>query len=567
VILPAVRSVQLLIALRSDITAAEVFPALAAGGVDAMLLRGPAIAGRLYADGERSYADCDILVPEEQRAALEAVLERLGFEPVSKLSHARMWRRGDAEIDLHTGLLGSHSAPALWRALSAHRVGLQLNGTVVPAPDTAGVAFVVALHAAQHGASLPQTLRDLERAVDRVDLDDWRSAASIAEEAEAFAAFRQGLTMLPQGRARLAELGIAPSVTVRSRLRQRGLDVPMYLLEGLAPRERALYFARRIVPSRTEMAAIDPGAADGTRGLLTAHGRRLARLPGSYARLAAGSLEAAPGPNPTQTLFVRACVLGDREALAGWTARVGADPVRALANEEVADRHLLALLYDAFRDDLPAETASHLRAVVAHEQLRAEGLAEAAADVLGMVREAGIEPVLCGGLAIGTFYREPWLRHSDCVDLLVSPAEAAPARWALRELDSPHGVLRHPSGARVELRTRLYREWWRLEPEVPAVGGMLAPADLLVALCADPGPGLRPYVDAQRIATSGLVEWERVVAHAVRSRHARAATHILGWVDAELGGVPAQSLRRLGRAVLPEHVHAALVSGARRLRR
>jgi hypothetical protein len=555
-------------ALRSDITAAEVFAVLAAEGIDAVLLRGPAIAGRLYAEGERGYADCDILVPEERREALEAVLERLGFEPASKLSHARMWRRGDAEIDLHTGLLGSHSAAALWRALSAHRVDLDVNGTKVPTLDTAGIAFVVALHAAQHGASMAQTLRDLERAVDRVAFADWAAAASIAREAEAFAAFRQGLTMLPQGRALLAELGIAPSVTVRSRLRQRGLDVPMYLLEGLAPRERALYFARRIVPPRAEMTAIDPGAADGTRGLLAAHARRLTRLPGSYARLAAGSLDAAPGPNPTQTLFVRACVLGDREALAGWTERVGDDSVRALGNEEVADRHLLALLYETCRDDLPGETASHLRPVVAHEQLRAEGLAEAAADVVGMLRDAGIEPVLCGGLAIGTFYREPWLRHSDCVDVLVSLAEAAPARWALRELDSPHRVLRHPSGARVELRTRLYREWWRLEPDDLAVSGMLAPADLLVVLCADPGPGLRPYADAQRIAASGRVDWERVVAHALRSRHARAATHILGWVDAELGGgVPAEALRRLGRAVLPEHVHAALVSGARRLRR
>ena len=569
-------------ALRADLTASEVFAALADEGVDALLLRGPAIAARLYGDGERGYADCDLLVPEAQRERLEAVLARLGFEPTTQLSHARQWRRGDAEIDLHTALLGSHSAEDLWDALSQHRVELELNGTPVAALDAAGVAFVVALHAAQHGASMSQTLRDLERAVAKIDTGDWAAAAAIARRAEALDAFRQGLTMLPRGRARLAELGIAPSVTVRSRLRLRGIDVPMYLLEGLGPRERALYFARRIVPTRAEMASFEPRAADSTAWLVTAHLRRMGRLPASYARLAAGSVSGGLAEVPTrgQTLFTRACVLGDRDALAAWAARAGHDLVRALGDAAVADRHLLALLHHTLGDDpgpIPPEALQALRAVVAHEQLRAEALTGAAAEVLAMLREAGIEPVLCGGVAIGAgFYAHPAQRHSDAVDLLVSPAEEGRARAALHDLDSGHEVLRHSSGARVELHTRLYRERWRVEPsdlraravEV-SVGGAaaraLAPADLLVALCAAPGPGLRPYADARQIVASGRVDWDRAAAHAVGSRHARATAGILDWVGDELDTpAPAEVLRRLHRAAVPEGVHAVLVAGARR---
>ena len=225
------------------------------------------------------------------------------------------------------------------------------------------------------------------------------------------------------------------------------------------------------------------------------------------------------------------------------------DLVRALGDAEVADRHLLALLHSTFGDDpgpLSPEALQALRAVVAHEQLRAEALTGAAADVLAVLREAGIEPVLFGGLAIGAgFYAGPWLRHSDAVELLVAPSEEGRARAALHELDSGHEVLRHSSGARIELHTRLYRERWRVEPyDLRAravdvnVGGAaaraLAPADLLVALCAVPGPGLRPFADARQIVASGPLDWERVVGHAVGSRHARATAGILDWVGAEL---------------------------------
>ena len=66
---------------------AELFSALEEHGLDALLLRGAAVAQRLYDDDGRGYGDCDVLVPEEGRGEVEALLGRLGY--VAYVLHAR----------------------------------------------------------------------------------------------------------------------------------------------------------------------------------------------------------------------------------------------------------------------------------------------------------------------------------------------------------------------------------------------------------------------------------------------------------------------------------------------
>src|SRR6266513_174398 len=65
---------------RVDAVTAEVVPALAGGGVRALLLKGPATVVWLY-DNEhgRSYVDTDVLVSPDDLASAGAVLRRLGF--------------------------------------------------------------------------------------------------------------------------------------------------------------------------------------------------------------------------------------------------------------------------------------------------------------------------------------------------------------------------------------------------------------------------------------------------------------------------------------------------------
>ena len=95
--------------------------------------------------------------------------------------------------------------------------------------------------------------------------------------------------MLPtESRAGSQSLGLEPSVTARSgHARERGIEVPDYLLEALPACERATILLRRVWPSRTEIALkFDARAADSTPRLLLVHARRIGRLPTRAAALA-----------------------------------------------------------------------------------------------------------------------------------------------------------------------------------------------------------------------------------------------------------------------------------------
>src|SRR5215208_7748252 len=60
--------------------AVAALSALGSAGVDALLLKGPALARRLYAEGEaRGYADIDLLVPRGELASAQEALTKLGY--------------------------------------------------------------------------------------------------------------------------------------------------------------------------------------------------------------------------------------------------------------------------------------------------------------------------------------------------------------------------------------------------------------------------------------------------------------------------------------------------------
>ena len=275
--------------LRTDLAAAEVFAELGPGGLEAVLVRGPAIARRLYGPGERQYGDADLLVPDRSRPAVEQVLSGLGYAPYAPAGRARPWRRPSdgAVVDVHVSLWGAARGPAVWNAFAARREPMLLGPVEVAVPDLAATALVVVLHASQHGALASHVRVDLTRALDRFDRDTWKGALACARECGALTAFRQGLTMLPAGRDLLAGLGLTPLETRQSALRRRGVELPTYLFESLTLRERLTLIGSRLLPSRSELAAyVEPRAATSTRWLVAAHGRRLSRLPGRALRLA-----------------------------------------------------------------------------------------------------------------------------------------------------------------------------------------------------------------------------------------------------------------------------------------
>ncbi|HJU49010.1 MAG TPA: nucleotidyltransferase family protein, partial [Gaiellaceae bacterium] len=156
--------------LALDALAVEVSGQLAAGGVRALVLKGPSLTGWLYGEGSTRFSrDVDLLVDPEAFEQAERLLEGRGLQPQVPWREdrtARHWRREDSafEIDLHRTLVGVGVSPQdAWETLSGRTEPLDVAGGSVEVLDPAARALVLALHAAKHQSVRGQPLDDLER--------------------------------------------------------------------------------------------------------------------------------------------------------------------------------------------------------------------------------------------------------------------------------------------------------------------------------------------------------------------------------------------------------------------
>lgn len=216
--------------LAVDAQTAAVMSALAARGVDALLLKGPVVARRLYGDDTpRFYGDTDLLVAPRSLAAARRALGELGYEQwVGDRSaalighHGTHWRRPRSllEVDLHHTLTGVRADPqALWDALCGHTTSMQVHGTPIRVPGDAALALHLALHAAQHGVARETPRHDLRRALEQIDGAAWRAAAALAARVDAVDAFGVGLRLLPEGAALAQDLRLPPNRSRNAALR------------------------------------------------------------------------------------------------------------------------------------------------------------------------------------------------------------------------------------------------------------------------------------------------------------------------------------------------------------
>ena len=121
--------------LALDLATGEVVRGMDAAGIGCMVLKGPAMAHRLYGDtpGGRNYGDIDLLVAPRHFGDAGRVLASLGFKdqlPGIRASEAaRMqghpWHRDSAAhivVDLHRGFHHVADRPTWWDLLNARRV-------------------------------------------------------------------------------------------------------------------------------------------------------------------------------------------------------------------------------------------------------------------------------------------------------------------------------------------------------------------------------------------------------------------------------------------------------------
>ena len=289
-----------------DAVAAQVLAAFRQAGVEALLLKGRALAILLYRAGEqRDYSDVDLLVAPDDLDAAEATLRGLGYENASSalgiddiggVVHADTWIRAtpgsndQAMIDLHRWLPGARATPGkAWEALAARRTWIEIEGRQAAVLDRAGQAMHLATHAAQHGPAFPKHVDELALALERWPADVWDSAALLAQEIDATEAFAAGLRLVPEGAEVAERLALRSTAeldwTIRHRhARPRGTFHLQALADARGARERVRILRRSLLPSQAWIMHQHPWARAGGLRVIAAYGAHLARAPGWAAR-------------------------------------------------------------------------------------------------------------------------------------------------------------------------------------------------------------------------------------------------------------------------------------------
>ncbi len=211
--------------LSLDAALEEAVDALATDGLQPLLLKGPAFARWLYDEpSDRSYTDLDLLVEPDHLDPARRTLARLGYAELTQRAHPHQrehhetWvrRLSPAVIELHHTIFLLEAPPQeVWDRFSEYAQVVELGSVAVRAPGPDASALLVVLHALLHGIGAPQPLRDLERALDRVELPTWRRATTLARELGGEEAFAAGLRLLPGGRALARILGLPEHVAAR----------------------------------------------------------------------------------------------------------------------------------------------------------------------------------------------------------------------------------------------------------------------------------------------------------------------------------------------------------------
>lgn len=297
----------------------EVVAAFRDASVPHIVLKGPLLRRRLFPEGDAHVsADVDVLVAPDRWPDAEAVLRRLGFEPLlldiipgDRPNHARPHARaaGGPSVDLHRTLLGAETTPAaVWQVLQAETEQVLLGNAVVTVLNPAAQLLHVALHAAQNGAGNQRTVRYLERCLDASDDTVAAGAVRIASEIDASDALALGLSLVPAGRALNQKLGLLPGSSVTTALRATSAPNTAHALEWLVTRssfrERCRFVLHKAFPPRAYMLSSYPGARTRT-GLLLAYPARwlwLARQLRTSLRALRRARRASSRSHPVQRL-------------------------------------------------------------------------------------------------------------------------------------------------------------------------------------------------------------------------------------------------------------------------
>jgi hypothetical protein len=264
--------------LRLDAVAAELTRALGQQGIRSLIFRGPALKAALYSDDAfRAYDDVDLLVDLNDLHRTRSLLADRGYSPAVESDETQPWVRDDGvTVDLHSTIVGIGApAAAVWDELTAGSSRLSLGAQEVEIPGEPALAFIIALHAAQHGSSAGKAISDLERGLSRFSRETWVSAAALAERLQAVPAFAAGLGLVDAGADVARELQLPTVRTEEVALRAASAPPIAIGLQRLAATpglaNKARMLRREVAPTAVFMRAKYPLARRGSVGLAASY--------------------------------------------------------------------------------------------------------------------------------------------------------------------------------------------------------------------------------------------------------------------------------------------------------
>ena len=304
--------------LRVDHVTVQVIEALRAAGVNAILLKGPAVVDLLYRSdpSARAYLDTDLLVAPAQTDQACTVLRRLGFEPLDwplsaetgargaplsvKLPHeshrhAEAWVRPHdrAVIDLHRTLHGAEQLDPVevFETVRGSAVPIDVLGTSVDAPSPPMRLLHAVLHLRPKDNPTTQAWRDLERAIDH-PVQEWHIAAEVARTLGLDRQMGPLLRLVPRG-GQLADcLGLPSRWPAELRIEYAGVSSSTGFQSRLRPlrrHEQARLLAEKLLPPPSYLRAHWSLARRGALGLALVYAYRLVLVPVRLVEIAVGA--------------------------------------------------------------------------------------------------------------------------------------------------------------------------------------------------------------------------------------------------------------------------------------
>jgi hypothetical protein len=271
--------------LHNDAVGAEVARALAAEGIEVVVLKGPVLAEWLYAGELRRYGDLDLMVCPQSWKRAVAVLERLGFRDyLGPMRHPGMesfastgFLRGRDSVDLHCAIHGlDGDMDAIWQTFSAGP-RQTIGGQSLRVPPRAAVLLHVALHAMHHNGE-GKSLEDLRRAARLAGEEEWRDALELARRHDGLAAFAAGLRLTDESAELASRLNVEDVRSSTQQIHAEGVPTAEALNALLAPEAslstQLATILHELFPNPKFMRWRSPLARRGALGLLLSYPAR-----------------------------------------------------------------------------------------------------------------------------------------------------------------------------------------------------------------------------------------------------------------------------------------------------